>query len=68
RPQVQPPASRCGTGEVWKECQSSRCAELTCANPRPPTQCTSDCVTGCFCSNGFYRDSLRRCVPRHLCS
>ncbi|KAL1475005.1 hypothetical protein MTO96_037602, partial [Rhipicephalus appendiculatus] len=67
-PQAFPPNKRCGPGETLKQCQSSTCAELNCADPRPPTKCTYDCVTGCFCADGFYRNSARRCVPRALCS
>ncbi|KAK8759259.1 hypothetical protein V5799_003103 [Amblyomma americanum] len=66
--QVGPVVPRCGPGEVLKQCQSSTCAELSCAHPRPPTKCTYDCVTGCFCADGFFRNSARRCVPRALCS
>ncbi|XP_075559433.1 chymotrypsin-elastase inhibitor ixodidin-like [Dermacentor variabilis] len=63
-----PRPSGCGPGEVLKQCQSSTCAEFKCADPRPPIKCTYDCVTGCFCADGFYRTSSNGCVPKHLCS
>ncbi|XP_077489182.1 ixochymostatin-like [Amblyomma americanum] len=61
------PAPKCAEGEVLKHCQSSRCAELSCAHPEPPTACTTDCVTGCFCADGFFRNSAKKCVPREQC-
>ncbi|KAL1475006.1 hypothetical protein MTO96_037603 [Rhipicephalus appendiculatus] len=63
-----PSPPRCGHGELLMQCQSSTCAELTCANPTPPTKCSNDCHTACFCANGFYRNSAGHCVRRDLCS
>ncbi|XP_077527756.1 ixochymostatin-like [Haemaphysalis longicornis] len=63
-----PKLPRCGPGEVLKHCQSSTCGERTCAFPGPPTKCTYDCRTGCFCADGFFRNRAKRCVPLALCS
>ncbi|KAH9383909.1 hypothetical protein HPB48_025801 [Haemaphysalis longicornis] len=63
-----PNGSRCGPGEVLKYCQSSTCGERTCASPGPPTHCTADCRTSCFCEDGFFRNRAKRCVPLALCS
>ncbi|KAM7296284.1 mucin-6-like [Ixodes scapularis] len=57
----------CEEGEVWKRCVSSSCAEETCERPVPRMQCTADCRHGCYCGEGFYRNSAGRCVPLAEC-
>lgn len=57
----------CGPGEVFKECESSSCGELTCAQPEPIDDCTRDCAYQCFCVHGLYRNSLGICVPLAQC-
>ncbi|XP_077525961.1 ixochymostatin-like [Haemaphysalis longicornis] len=58
---------KCGANEEHKLCASSSCAETTCVKPTLGPACTYDCVAGCFCSNGFFRNSQKRCVPRNQC-
>ncbi|EEC00392.1 chymotrypsin-elastase inhibitor ixodidin [Ixodes scapularis] len=58
----------CGQGEVFKECESSSCAELTCASPEPTDECSRDCVFGCFCKDGMYRNTEKKCVSLENCS
>lgn len=57
----------CGPGEVWKECVSSFCAEVTCESIANPAACTDECSYGCFCMDGFARNVDKACVPRDLC-
>lgn len=57
----------CGPGEVFKECESSSCGELSCANPEPTDECSRDCAYQCFCDRGLYRNSLGICVPLARC-
>lgn len=57
----------CGPGEVFKECESSSCGELSCANPEPTDECSRDCAYECFCDRGLYRNSLGICVPLARC-
>ncbi|XP_070379072.1 chymotrypsin-elastase inhibitor ixodidin-like [Dermacentor albipictus] len=58
---------QCGPGEVFKECESSSCGELSCAQPEPTDECTRDCAYQCFCVHGLYRNSLGICVPLAQC-
>ncbi|CAN8030488.1 unnamed protein product [Ixodes persulcatus] len=58
---------RCGENEIYKSCTSSSCAEATCERPRVGPACTMDCVYGCFCRRGFFRDEERNCVTRQEC-
>nr|ADY39579.1 hypothetical protein [Hottentotta judaicus] len=47
--------------EEYQECGTAR--PITCANyHNPPTGCTEQCVSDCFCKNGYYRASNRACV------
>uniref|UniRef100_A0A023FSG0 Putative tick til 1 n=1 Tax=Amblyomma cajennense TaxID=34607 RepID=A0A023FSG0_AMBCJ len=58
---------KCGRNEEFKECQSSSCAETSCKKPTIGPACTYDCVSGCFCSDGFFRNSQGACVTRNRC-
>ncbi|KAL1468004.1 hypothetical protein MTO96_041770 [Rhipicephalus appendiculatus] len=53
--------------EKWKTCVSSSCAEATCEAKTIGPGCTPDCQRGCFCSQGFDRDSQRNCVREDQC-
>uniref|UniRef100_G3MRQ1 TIL domain-containing protein n=1 Tax=Amblyomma maculatum TaxID=34609 RepID=G3MRQ1_AMBMU len=57
----------CGPGEVFKECESTSCGELSCADPEPTDECSRDCAYQCFCVRGLYRNSLGICVPFSQC-
>ncbi|KAH7943402.1 hypothetical protein HPB52_007805 [Rhipicephalus sanguineus] len=62
-----PTSSSCRENEEWKTCVSSTCAEATCEKKTIGPECTLDCRRGCFCSQGFYRDSQRNCVREDQC-
>ena len=56
----------CGKNEVFTDCGSA-CVE-TC-NYQPEI-CTEQCVTGCFCGNGYVRSNNGTnsvCIPRNEC-
>ncbi|EYC24268.1 hypothetical protein Y032_0014g2409 [Ancylostoma ceylanicum] len=50
---------RCGPNEVFDECGSA--CEPTCRNPNPEV-CTLQCVAGCRCRTGFFRNDRNECV------
>uniref|UniRef100_L7LQM1 Putative similar to chymotrypsin-elastase inhibitor ixodidin n=1 Tax=Rhipicephalus pulchellus TaxID=72859 RepID=L7LQM1_RHIPC len=56
---------RCPKGEVYKECQSSCSGEWKCywLYRREARACSKDCVTGCFCLWGLFRNEQNKCVP-----
>lgn len=52
-------------GEEYKRCGSA--CPLTCDNPEPQA-CTLQCVEGCFCKKGLFRDTVsQRCVSESEC-
>ncbi|KRX21784.1 Serine/threonine-protein phosphatase 5, partial [Trichinella nelsoni] len=57
----------CPLNEIWNSCGSS--CEETCESivSGKDTPCTLQCVPGCFCVEGFVRDSRGRCIPMSLC-
>ncbi|KAH6943512.1 hypothetical protein HPB50_022420 [Hyalomma asiaticum] len=61
------PVPSCRENEEWKMCVSSTCSETTCQKRTLGPQCTFDCRQGCFCSDGFYRDSAGNCVREDQC-
>ncbi|CAH0564764.1 unnamed protein product [Brassicogethes aeneus] len=48
----------CPENEVFEECQSSSCRDLPCG-VKKASFCTADCVTGCFCADGYGRKNRR---------
>ncbi|CAN7940567.1 unnamed protein product, partial [Ixodes hexagonus] len=62
-----PTPKQCARGEEYKTCVSSSCAETTCQKPTLGPACTADCRNGCFCKEGFFRNSQKICVPRNKC-
>lgn len=61
-PNWRPPKPRkCASGEVWKECVSRGCGEKTCP-PKKFEGCLSTCEYGCYCADGFFRNSEGRCI------
>ncbi|KHJ95370.1 trypsin Inhibitor like cysteine rich domain protein [Oesophagostomum dentatum] len=53
------PQETCPPNEVFKECGTA--CEPTCRNPYP-LKCTKQCVVGCQCKPGFYRNEKNVCV------
>ncbi|CRK88682.1 CLUMA_CG002351, isoform A [Clunio marinus] len=60
------PSTVCiGENEEYKDCGSS--CPPTCENPDPEA-CITLCVVGCFCKDGYYRDtSTNQCVLLDEC-
>nr|CDJ97123.1 Protease inhibitor I8 domain containing protein [Haemonchus contortus] len=56
RPMLIP---RCGANEAFDTCGSA--CEPSCRNPNP-VACTLQCVAGCRCRRGFFRDDRGQCV------
>nr|QRN45218.1 zonadhesin-like 1 [Tineola bisselliella] len=54
----------CNDLEVYKECGTA--CPPTCDNPRPEF-CTANCVEGCFCKSGLFRNQNGDCVPFDQC-
>ncbi|XP_015127341.1 chymotrypsin inhibitor-like [Diachasma alloeum] len=54
-------AQRCPRNEVWNRCGTA--CPPTCRNPRPRF-CTRQCVQGCFCRRGWFRNNRGICVRR----
>uniref|UniRef100_A0A224YFG1 TIL domain containing protein n=1 Tax=Rhipicephalus zambeziensis TaxID=60191 RepID=A0A224YFG1_9ACAR len=53
------PAPACSKhNEVHKACASGNCAESTCRKPTLGPRCRRNCVKGCFCASGFYREDV----------
>ncbi|VDL74681.1 unnamed protein product [Nippostrongylus brasiliensis] len=51
----------CGKNEQYNECGSA--CEPSCKNPKPEI-CTLQCVIGCQCKSGFFRDDSGQCVAK----
>ncbi|VDO26289.1 unnamed protein product [Haemonchus placei] len=49
----------CAANEEFKDCGSA--CEPSCRNPRPRI-CSLECVVGCQCKSGFFRDDNNVCV------
>lgn len=56
---------QCPENELFKPCGSA-CAP-TCNNPHPGPACTRQCVIGCFCKDGYLRNSNGICVESNKC-
>lgn len=56
-------SSVCKKNEVYSDCGTA-CEEIC---TYKPDICIDLCVQGCFCENGFVRDSNRNCVKRKDC-
>lgn len=51
--------------ETFTPC--GRLCPLTCATKDRVYKCKEGCQPGCFCNEGYLRNSQKECVPRSLC-
>uniref|UniRef100_A0A482Z9F6 U23-Austrotoxin-Ht1a_1 n=1 Tax=Hickmania troglodytes TaxID=489260 RepID=A0A482Z9F6_9ARAC len=56
---------KCKDDEVFMECGSA--CPPTCSNIRESETCSRECVAGCFCKRGLYRNEDGKCVPLKEC-
>ncbi|CAF1092511.1 unnamed protein product [Adineta ricciae] len=68
---VKPSKQCCPEGEVYKSCGTA--CPLTCddvLNTNSTKLCTLQCVSGCFCQEGYVRDKQNKgtCVRREQCN
>ncbi|KFM77647.1 Zonadhesin, partial [Stegodyphus mimosarum] len=59
------PTNTCGKHEVYKQCGSA--CPPTCANQGRVQSCTQQCISGCFCKDGFVRNSEGQCIKPEEC-
>ncbi|KIH43092.1 trypsin Inhibitor like cysteine rich domain protein [Ancylostoma duodenale] len=52
---------QCKANEVFTDCGSA--CEPSCKNPKPEI-CTEQCVVGCQCKPGFFRNDQGACVAK----
>lgn len=57
----------CGPHEVWNDCGPHNYCVRTCANLGDMLLCPPTCVEGCFCEDGFARNSDGNCVLADAC-
>jgi len=57
---------QCRKNEVFRTCGTA--CPATCSNPHPSPVCTRNCVIGCFCKEGYLKNSMGDCVPATNCS
>ncbi|XP_069462307.1 otogelin-like protein isoform X2 [Ambystoma mexicanum] len=66
----QDPVRECPDGEMYSDCSNGmgKSCEKNCQNLEMVDQsCPADCVPGCICSYGSYRDDEDQCVPISDC-
>jgi hypothetical protein len=59
-----PPIKKCGEFETYKSCGSA--CPPSCHFPHPP-RCSLRCIPGCFCQDGYLKNSEGKCVPAAQC-
>lgn len=59
--------AECDPNEVFHICGTA--CPITCDNlHNPPRVCPRQCVSKCFCKEGFFRDTrTNKCVPKDQC-
>ncbi|PAV60634.1 hypothetical protein WR25_14406 isoform A [Diploscapter pachys] len=58
------PSRQCPENQEWSGCHT-RC-EPSCTD-RNPLLCTKECVIGCACKTGFFRNAFGNCVTAYDC-
>lgn len=56
-------AKKCGINKVFLECGPA--CQKTCENKTP--KCHRECVRGCFCARGYFRDKDLNCIKEDEC-
>lgn len=62
---IKPEEPKCGPNEIFRSCGSV--CPPTCENPHPSPFCSTDCVVGCFCQEGYLRNAKGECVLEANC-
>lgn len=57
---------QCGANAIFKSCGSA--CSPTCEHPIPADNCIHKCVAGCFCKDGFVKNSKGQCILPKECS
>lgn len=56
----------CAENEKWSDCGTA--CEASCKTIfEPPQNCNFLCKPGCFCKEGYVRDSTGKCIPKEWC-
>ncbi|KAH7712531.1 chymotrypsin inhibitor-like protein [Aphelenchoides avenae] len=55
-------STECGDHEHYSDCGTACEPKCYGKHIRVPEMCTMQCVQGCFCDDGYARDSKGRCV------
>ncbi|XP_055527167.1 mucin-6-like [Wyeomyia smithii] len=61
------PSEGCGPNEQYSECGST-CPKTCDSINQEPRPCSMLCVKGCFCKEGYVRNSEDKCVRPYECS
>nr|XP_049703173.1 zonadhesin isoform X6 [Helicoverpa armigera] len=62
----------CSENEVFSNCTQAVCRNQNCSDKDILKACPSvadgDCIQGCVCQEGYFRDANGYCIPEDLCS
>jgi len=65
--ECKPQVTTCSLShEVYNACGTA--CPLTCDNYNTPPACTEQCVPGCYCEDGYFRNSKGNCVTKSECT